>query len=310
MRYRSSSPTPTINDCLHPGPPLQNQLWDVLVKSRTYPILLTADLKKAFLQVRIAVEERDSLRFHWKHPNTSDIEVYRFTRALFGLTCSPFLLGGVLHQHLDSWKDRHSEVVEVLRDGMYVDDQTTGGTTVKETEQKKATAIEVFEDATFTTHKWHSNAPELEPTTELKTESEEMTYAKRKLGSDEQPEGKLLGLPWNRKQDTLSVVLSKEYDTTSKRGILSKLAKIYDPLGLISLTTLIGKLIYLDVCDAKLPWDVNLPQPLPSQYLDPLYHIVVQQQRSPYTDLGMRALVVFALSFTRWSTRVEIYPKN
>jgi hypothetical protein len=27
------------NDCLHPGPPLQNHLWDVLVKSRTYPIL-------------------------------------------------------------------------------------------------------------------------------------------------------------------------------------------------------------------------------------------------------------------------------
>ena len=263
---RENTSQPSLNDCLHPGPPLQNQLWDVLVKSRTYPILLTADLKKAFLQVRIAVEERDSLRFHWKHPNTSEIEVYRFTRALFGLTCSPFLLGGVLHQHLDSWKDRHPEVVEELRDGMYVDDLTTGGTTVKETEQKKATAIEVFEDATFTTHKWHSNAPELEPTTELKTESEEMTYAKRKLGGDEQPEGKLLGLPWNRKQDTLSVVLSKEYDTTSKRGILSKLAKIYDPLGLISPTTLIGKLIYRDVCDAKLPWDVNLPQPLEQRW--------------------------------------------
>ena len=122
-----------LSDCLHPGTPQQNQLWDVLVKSRTFPILLTADLKKAFLQVRIALEERDSLCFHWKHPNTCDIEVYRFTKALFGLTCSPFLLGGVLHQHLDSWKDRHPEVVEELRDGMYVVDLTTGGTTVKET---------------------------------------------------------------------------------------------------------------------------------------------------------------------------------
>ena len=65
---------PSLNDCLHPGPPLQNRLWDILVKSRTYPILLTGDLKKAFLQIRIMEEERDSLRFHWKHPNTSEIQ--------------------------------------------------------------------------------------------------------------------------------------------------------------------------------------------------------------------------------------------
>jgi hypothetical protein len=52
---------PSLNDCLHPGPPLQNRLWDILVKSRFYPILLTGDLQKDFLQIRISEEERDSL---------------------------------------------------------------------------------------------------------------------------------------------------------------------------------------------------------------------------------------------------------
>ena len=263
---RGSNSDPSLNDCLHPGPPLQNHLWDVLLKSRTYPILLTADLKKAFLQIRIMQDERDSLRFHWRHPDTSEIAVYRFTRALFGLTCSPFLLGGVINQHLDNWEDRYPEIVKELCDGIYVDDLMTGGTTVKETEEKKATAVEVFEDATFTIHKWHSNAPELEPISGAPNEQEETTYAKSKLGGVKQPEGKLLGLPWNRKQDTLSVTLTKEYDTATKRGILSKLAKIYDPLGLVSPTTLVGKLIYRDVCDAKLPWDSNLPQPLAKQW--------------------------------------------
>ena len=56
---RESNSHPSLNDCLHPGPPLRNHLWDVLVKSRTYPILVTADLKKAFLQIRIMEEERD-----------------------------------------------------------------------------------------------------------------------------------------------------------------------------------------------------------------------------------------------------------
>ena len=263
---KESNSHPSLNDCLHPGPPLQNHLWDVLVKSRTYPILVTADLKKAFLQIRIMEEERDSLRFHWKHPNTSEIEVYRFTRALFGLTCSPFLLGGVINQHLDNWEERYPEIVKELREAIYVDDLMSGGTTVEETEQKKAAVVEVFEDATFSIHKWHSNAPELEPTNEVQTEPEEITYAKSKLGGVDQPEGKLLGLPWNRQQDTLSVTLTKPFGTTTKRGILSKLAKIYDPLGLVSPTTLVGKLIYRDVCDAKLPWDASLPQPLTKRW--------------------------------------------
>ncbi len=107
--------------------------------------------------------------------------MYRFTRALFSLTCLPFLLGGVINQHLDNWEDRYPEIVKALRDGIYVDDLMTGGRTVKETEQKKATAVEVFEDATFTIHKWHLNAPELEPISEVPTKPEETTYAKSKL---------------------------------------------------------------------------------------------------------------------------------
>ena len=50
---RESNSHPSLNDCLHPGPSLQNRLWDVLVKSCTYLILLTAGLKKAFLQIRL-----------------------------------------------------------------------------------------------------------------------------------------------------------------------------------------------------------------------------------------------------------------
>ena len=36
---------PSLNDCLHPGSLLQNCLWDILVKSRFYSILLTGDLQ-------------------------------------------------------------------------------------------------------------------------------------------------------------------------------------------------------------------------------------------------------------------------
>lgn len=171
---REDNAKPSLNDCLHPGPSLQNQLWDILVKSRFNPVLLTSDLKKAFLQIRIKQEERHSLRFHWKEPNSDEIKIYRFTRALFGLTSSPFLLAGVLRQQLDSWEQRCPDLVKELRDYLYVDDLMTGGITVDEAREKKFVATKVFEDATFPIHKWHSNAKELEGDSLSSSESEDV----------------------------------------------------------------------------------------------------------------------------------------
>ena len=44
----------------------------------------------------------------------------------------------------------------------------------------RESAIEVFADATFKLHKWHSNVDELEPASD--TPSEEQSYAKQQLG--------------------------------------------------------------------------------------------------------------------------------
>ena len=107
---KESNTQPSLNDCLIPGPPLQSQLWNILVRSRFYPVLLTRDIEKAFPQVRIKEQEHDALRFHWRAPGSDAVDVYRFTRALFGLTCSPFLLGGVLNVYLESWE----KIIQIL----------------------------------------------------------------------------------------------------------------------------------------------------------------------------------------------------
>ena len=73
---KESRTSPSLNDCLNPGPLLQNLLCSILVCSRFLPILLTGDLEKAFLRVRIKEAERDALRFHWKPPRGDDTVVY------------------------------------------------------------------------------------------------------------------------------------------------------------------------------------------------------------------------------------------
>ena len=88
------------------------------------------DLVKAFLQVRIQENERDVMRLRWyKDLNAKVVEVFRFTRALFGLAPSPFLLGGVIKQHLESCRERHPELTDQILNSLYVDDLIGGGTT-------------------------------------------------------------------------------------------------------------------------------------------------------------------------------------
>ena len=55
----------TLNECLETGLPLQNRLWDILIRSRFRPTLLCGDIEKAFMQIRIRESQRDALRFHW-----------------------------------------------------------------------------------------------------------------------------------------------------------------------------------------------------------------------------------------------------
>ena len=56
------------------------------------------------------------------------------------------------------------------------------------------------------------------------------------------------------KKTTLAVSFPLEKAEPTKRGVLSKVARIYDPLGLASPISLEGNLLYRDVCDAKRNW--------------------------------------------------------
>ena len=49
-----------------------------------------------------------------------------------------------------------------IKNSLYVDDLTTGDTTVEGAQQLKHRAVETFNCAKFTSHKWHSNVPEPE----------------------------------------------------------------------------------------------------------------------------------------------------
>ena len=101
-----------------------------------------------------------------------------------------------------------------------------------------------------------SNVPELE--SENSNQSE-LTYAKEVLNQGSN-KTKIFGLEWNRGNDTPSVVTPTFRKNLTKRNILSELASVYDPTGLISPAQLIGKILYRGMCESRISWDESVPQ--------------------------------------------------
>lgn len=131
----------SLNSCLEPGPSLQNLLWSVILRERLQPIALCADLKQAFLQIRIKESDRDVLRFHWmKDRDPKQRTVYRFTRALFGLNQSPFLLQGTVGHHLEENNVCDKRTIEKIKRDIYVNDIISGEETMSKCHKLKGPA--------------------------------------------------------------------------------------------------------------------------------------------------------------------------
>ena len=83
---RAHDAAPSLNECLESGPPLQNQLWKVLVRGRFNAVAIAGDIQKALLQVRIRAEDRDALRFHWitrEYPQASTYPAIHTSSVFF-----------------------------------------------------------------------------------------------------------------------------------------------------------------------------------------------------------------------------------
>ena len=94
---------PSLNECLFTGPNFNQKILDILLRFRSYPVALVGDIEKAFLMVSMLEEDRDALRFLWVDDackSNPEVEVLRFTRVVFGVSSSPFLLNATIDHHL------------------------------------------------------------------------------------------------------------------------------------------------------------------------------------------------------------------
>ncbi len=119
--FDASAPGPngvSLNDCMKIGPCLIPNLVEILIRFHWWPVALSADIQKAFLQIRVRQEDRDVHRFLWNDEDKT--RVMRFDHVPFGNKASPFLLNATTKYHLSQFPP--SRAVQELDKNLYVDD--------------------------------------------------------------------------------------------------------------------------------------------------------------------------------------------
>ena len=210
----------SLNDCLFVGPKFNQKILDILVRFRFYNVALTADMEKAFLMILISEQDRDALRFLWVHNIDEEqlrVRPLRFTRFVFGVASSPFLLNTTIRHHLNKFSNSHCDLVELLEESTYVDDIVTGADSDERACEIYHQSKEVFKQGGFNLRKFHTNAPLLQAKIDAAEESAkgkddktnhnlEDTYADTTLGRHHSVDLKVLGVPWNPQEDCLQFI--------------------------------------------------------------------------------------------------------
>ena len=256
----------SLNDVVWQGPDLTHKLISVLLKFRQGPIAIMADIKGMFYQVRVTPDDRDALRFLWWRDNnpTKDILTYRMTTHLFGGVWSPSCANFALKRCAADNTDSYScETISTVGKNFYVDDCLKSTESEQHAVQLAADLSRLLNEGGFHLTKWISNSREV-----LKTIPEkEHAKGVPSLDLDRNlPVERALGSVWDVETDCFGFDVTLRDKPNTKRGMLSLISSVYDPLGLVGPFVIRGKILFQMLCRRKVGWDEEIPDDVGDQW--------------------------------------------
>ena len=148
----------SLNQLLQIGPTLHPTLATILIKFRSYPVALTADVAKMYREVELAPEDRDLHRFIWKPTPEEPIQDYWMTRVTFGVSASPYLAIRTLQQTARDHGTEHPVATSHVMKSFYVDDLLAGAETEEKAVDLFFTLRSILQRGGFNLCKWRSSS--------------------------------------------------------------------------------------------------------------------------------------------------------
>jgi Pao retrotransposon peptidase. len=245
-----------LNDCLLTGPNLQNELFDVLVRFREHEIALTADIEAMFSRIRVKKEDAAYHRFLWRESSSEEVQVWEMTGVVFGDSCSPCIAINVLHQTVED-AGCEEEIQGKVQKQFYMDDYLDSFQTTEEALITAKKIQDVLAKGNFKLRAWQSNSSKV--VGELGGEI--LNDVNLAQGHEEI---KVLGLEWSPKRDCLAFTPTDASLIPTRRGLLSRLSGLFDPLGLCAPMIVGGKIKMKGLVLRAIEWD----DPLDGETLD------------------------------------------
>lgn len=255
----------SLNKNLVQGPDMTNNLVGVLLRFRQGNVAFAADVEAMFHQVKVREEDRDALRFLWWTKGLDEPpDVYVMQVHIFGAASSPCVANSVLKRTAsDNAQDFSPEAVNAVKRNFYVDDALPSTDSEASAGKLASEMTEILARGGFNLTKFTSNSKSV-----LSLIPEERRANPRlNLDLEELPVERALGVRWFAETDELGFEVKDLVRPETKRGILSTICSLYDPLGFASPVTLTAKSIVQDLWRTGAGWD------------DPLEPSVLQRWR-------------------------------
>lgn len=261
----------SLNRELLPGPDLMNSLVGVLMRFRRETNAIMCDIEQMFHSFHVDPNHRDFLRFLWFEDNTpgKPITEYRMNVHLFGNGPSPAVATFRLRKTAADGEEEFGEdAMKFVHRNFYVDDGLASLPTAQQAIALVTATQAMLCTANLRLHKIVSNS--IEVMEAFPVEDRGKGVRDLDLYRDSLPVQRSLGVFWDLKNDSFTFQVTPPDKLFMRRGVLSIINSIYDPLGLVVPVLLEGRLLLQKLVimgksknnDKPLGWDDPLPDAL------------------------------------------------
>lgn len=248
--YNASAKTTngySLNDRMHIGPTILTDLWAVLIRWRKGKVAMTADIEKMYRQFWIHKDETKFLQILWRDNPNDPLELIELLTVTFGTAGAPYMAIKALHIIADTVATKQPKVAKSIKKSFYVDDFAESRDNTQQAKHQKQQITDVLSDYGLNLRQWNSNVSELGEAQTIDIKNHTATTCST------------LGMQWDTGNDQIGYKVSfKAKPKVTKRTILSDIASLFDPLGLLAPIIMQAKVFMQQLWLAKATWDDEL----------------------------------------------------